>query len=92
MILYDRFSTAPIRLAEEPTTSRPNVGASSLFDNISVEAEKTQQQLEQTGEKAVKKQVRKKKKEGKHSHFSNSIIKLYIYNSVCYSITGPQRI
>ncbi|KAI7858695.1 ribosomal protein L22/L17 [Circinella umbellata] len=50
-----RLSTAPIRLAEEPTTSRPNVGASSLFDNITVETEKTQQ-LEQGGEKTAKKQ------------------------------------
>ncbi|KAI9247676.1 ribosomal protein L22/L17 [Phascolomyces articulosus] len=51
-----RFSTAPRRLAEEqPTAPRPNVGASSLFDNISVETEKAQQQLEQSGEKAVKK-------------------------------------
>ena len=56
-IVYNRLSTAPIRLAEEPTTSRPNVGASSLFDNITVETEKTQQ-LEQGSEKTAKKQVR----------------------------------
>ncbi|KAI9495949.1 ribosomal protein L22/L17 [Zychaea mexicana] len=48
-----RFSTAPRRLAEQPATSRPDVGASSLFENVTVESGK--EQLEH-GEKAVKKQ------------------------------------
>ncbi|KAI8137651.1 ribosomal protein L22/L17 [Fennellomyces sp. T-0311] len=47
-----KFSTASRRLADQPTTTRPDVGASSLFDNVTVQAEK---ELEHA-EKAVKKQ------------------------------------
>lgn len=47
------FSSGARRFAEQPQTSRPDVGASSLFDNIKVEADTA----EETTQKAVQKEV-----------------------------------
>ncbi|KAJ8656118.1 hypothetical protein O0I10_008131 [Lichtheimia ornata] len=48
------FSTGARRFAEQPQTSRPDVGASSLFDNIKVEADTA----EETTQKAVQKEYK----------------------------------
>ncbi|KAL9551364.1 hypothetical protein MBANPS3_004296 [Mucor bainieri] len=37
--LQSNFSTTAFRSAEQPTPDRPQIGASSLFDNVQVEAE-----------------------------------------------------
>ncbi|KAI8391201.1 ribosomal protein L22/L17 [Radiomyces spectabilis] len=49
------FSNAAARLAEQPPSERPQIGASSLFENVQVEAEET---LTKTGDKPVDKEYR----------------------------------
>lgn len=48
------FSTSSLRCAEQPTPDRPQIGASSLFENVQVEAE---EKLAQQDRKVIEKEV-----------------------------------
>lgn len=48
------FSTTSLRRAEQPTPDRPQIGASSLFDNVQVEA---QEKLAKQEGKVMEKEV-----------------------------------
>ncbi|KAI8085887.1 ribosomal protein L22/L17 [Gilbertella persicaria] len=52
-VLQSSFSTSVRQLAEQPTPERPQIGASSLFDNVQVE---TQEKLAQQDETLAEKQ------------------------------------
>jgi large subunit ribosomal protein L22 len=54
-IYFFSFSTTALRSAEQPTPDRPQIGASSLFDNVQVEAE---EKLAQQDHKLADKEVR----------------------------------
>jgi elongation factor P hydroxylase len=48
------FSTSALKLAEQPTPDRPQIGASSLFDNVQVE---TEEKLAKQEKKVTEKEV-----------------------------------
>lgn len=53
---HHSFSTTALRSAEQPTPDRPQIGASSLFENIQVEAEEKLAQHD--GKDLTEKQVK----------------------------------
>lgn len=52
--MINSFSTSSIKSAEQPEPSRPQTGASSLFENVQVEAEEN---LAQHDPKVTEKEV-----------------------------------
>lgn len=48
------FSTSALKLVEQPTPDRPQIGASSLFDNVQVE---TEEKLAKQEKKVIEKEV-----------------------------------
>lgn len=48
------FSTTALRSAEQPTPERPQIGASSLFDNVKME---TEEKLAKQEKKVIDKEV-----------------------------------